>query len=334
MKKNNTIIGGLKALFSMSVLMMAIGTVGSTMSSCSEDVLEKIDCRIGLDASNTYKVGEPVKFNFDGDVDNIVLYTGEAGSEYKNKDRFVVSVDDVEDVSLNLDFQARYGMPGALEVYVSNTFKGLKGTDAKADKSLIQDMVAGGMEGWTKLDYQEGKSKAWTHQTFDLTPYLDNFALAFHWNPQYDGKNALRTYWVNGKLNSNIKGSAPSSTSLIDLGLISVMVNEEKDDNPYVNNAGNGSIIFNKQSTANVIFQGANKKYPNSLDGWVFSVPRPLNKVNNDKPVVIKNLQNYMDEYSYVYEKPGTYEAYFIMKNENYKGSYMDVKHFTINITD
>ena len=47
--------------------------------SCKHEVVYDIDYSISLDKSNTYEVGKPVRFNFSGEVDNIVFYSGETG---------------------------------------------------------------------------------------------------------------------------------------------------------------------------------------------------------------------------------------------------------------
>ena len=54
--------------------------------SCEHDIATKVDFNVTLDESNVYKVGEPIRFNFTGDVDNILFYSGEAGHEYRNRD--------------------------------------------------------------------------------------------------------------------------------------------------------------------------------------------------------------------------------------------------------
>ncbi len=57
-------------------------------------------------------------------------------------------------------------------------------------------------------------------------------------------------------------------------------------------------------------------------------------KVAGDKGVVIKNLQNYMDSYEYVWNDPGTYTATFVGTNSNIEGSSEQVMEFTVTIMD
>ena len=301
--------------------------------ACQHDIVRETDFNVTLDAENTYVVGEPVRFNFTGEVDNIIFYSGETGSQYKYKDRYTVPAEDVLAANLDMDFQARYGLAGALEIWVSSTFEGLNGEDGAADRATIKAMVDGGMQGWTKLDYQEGASTKWTEQMFDLSAYVENFCIAFHWcPPQYD--QTQRTYWINGKLSLDLAGTDPTVMDISELGFTTVMMNEQIED-PYKKNAGNGSIILNNPNTGALIFQGVGgNALTYCLDGWAISKPAPLNRVANDKAVVIKNLQNYMHTYEYVWEKPGTYEVVFVGTNSDYLSATSEIKTITLNIID
>ena len=66
------------------------------MASCQQDVVYEVDYNITLDPANTYYAGDPVKFNIDGDVDNLLFYSGETGSQYIYKDRYEVPLEEAE----------------------------------------------------------------------------------------------------------------------------------------------------------------------------------------------------------------------------------------------
>ena len=302
--------------------------------SCQHDVVSEIDYNIALDKENTYLAGEPVKFNIKGDVENLVFYSGETGSQYIYKDRYSVPVEDVISANLHLDLQARYGDAGALEICVSNEFAGINGADdPEGDRAAVKAMVEAGMPGWVKLDYQEGASTKWTAQDFPMTDYLDNLCIAFHWCPKAIDKTQ-RTYWINGEISLEMQGTEPSKMKLSDLGFHPLMMNVEVD--AYKKNAGNGSIRFDNATNAGEIcFQGVGANaLPYAIDGWVFTTPRPLNRVANDKGVVIKNLQNYMHEYTYTGTEPGTYEVVFVGRNENYASASEQIHKYTITILE
>lgn len=317
----------------MKKLNMLLFLVPVLALSCKHEVVYDIDYSISLDKSNTYEVGTPVRFNFSGEVDNIVFYSGETGHRYEFRNRYEVSREAVKEASLQIDYQARYGDPGAMEVWISKEFAGLSGTDAAADKATVKAMTEGNMAGWERLEYQEGASQKWTTQKYPLNEYMSSFAIAFHWNPK-DNKKTQRSYWINGGITLDLEGMKPSTINFSGLDFVTVMMNDEIED-PYMKNNGNGSIILNKPSTATLIFQGIGANaLPYAIDGWVISKATPLNKVANDKGVAIKNLQNYLHTFEYTWTEPGTYTVTFVGTNSNYAGASQDVKEMTITIFD
>ena len=308
--------------------IVMIGAVAALAAACTQNVVYEIDYTVSLDKENTYMAGEPVRFNFDGLVDNIVFYSGEIGHQYKFKDRYEVPMESVKAADMNIEYQARYGEAGALEVWVSNSFEGLNGSDGAADRAAIKAMVDGGMEGWTKLDYQEGASTKWTSQNYDLKDYMNGFSIAFHWNPPTNTKTQ-RTYWINGEITLDLEGMNPSVIDFTSLDLVSVMMNGEIED-PYYKNNGNGTINLNKRE-ADIVMQGVGANaLPYAIDGWLISKPIPLNKVSNDQGTVIKNLQNYLHTFEYTWTEPGTYTVTFVGANSNYAGRSEKVHEFTI----
>ena len=308
--------------------IVMIGAVAALAAACTQNVVYEIDYTVSLDKENTYMAGEPVRFNFDGLVDNIVFYSGEIGHQYKFKDRYEVPMESVKAADMNIEYQARYGEAGALEVWVSNSFEGLNGSDGAADRAAIKAMVDGGMKGWTKLDYQEGASTKWTSQNYDLKDYMNGFSIAFHWNPPTNTKTQ-RTYWINGEITLDLEGMNPSVIDFTSLDLVSVMMNEEIED-PYYKDKGNGTINLNKRE-ADIVMQGVGANaLPYAIDGWLISKPIPLNKVSNDQGTVIKNLQNYLHTFEYTWTEPGTYTVTFVGTNSNYAGRSEKVHEFTI----
>ena len=308
------------------------------MASCQHDVIYKADYNVTLDPANTFYAGDPVKFNFDGEVDNLLFYSGETGSQYIYKDRFDVSMEDVISANLHLDIRGRYGFRAdyeALEIWVSKDFAGINGVDdPDGDRALVARMVEDGMPGWTKITEFVDKNKdEFFGYDIPMNDYLSNLCIAFHWNTG-DPKVTQRTYWINGKISVDMKGTEPSEMKLTDLGFKSLMMNTEVD--AYKKNAGNGSIRFdNAAASGEIAFQGiGGNQLTYAIDGWVFTTPRPLNKVANDKGTVIKNLQNYLHSYEYTWNTPGTYKVTFVGRNENYASSSEMVKEMTITILE
>lgn len=328
------------------------------LSACEQDVVYKVDYNVTLDPENTYYAGEPVKFNFTGDVDNLLFFSGELGHMYEFKDRREVALEDVAKIDLALDIQARYGYPG-LTIYISDSFDGLNGPNggagngsvddnAAADMKILQEMAeaeaAGTMDqlGWTKLEYKDGASQQWTHHIYsDIEKFKENFCIAFHFKPEKRGTNAQRSYWVNGALKMQFgsvgqDGEIENLTGVADMNFAqmewtSVIMHKEQPD-PYYKNGGDACVDFNK-SDAPLIFQGASDaKWPTQIDLWCISTPSKLNKVSNDVGTVVKNMQNYMDSFEYTWNEPGTYKVSFLGINANYAGTSKELHEFTVNI--
>lgn len=316
----------------MKKYILSLACLALAASCQHEKYNVPVDFTVTIDPSTTFVAGEPVKFNFIGNAENIIFYSGETGHNYEFRDRSEVPVEDVEGANLAFEFQARYGDAGAMKVYVSKTFDGLSGTDGLADRAKVAAMVAAGMPGWTEVPYEEGASTKWTSQDLDVTDYLDNFAIAFHWCPATH-ERTQRTYWINGNLSIALKGAEPTSMKLKDMSLVSVMMNEEIAD-PYQHDKGNGSIAFNN-SAAQLVFQGVGANaLTYALDGWVISQPRKLNKVAHDEAVVVKNIENYLPSYEYTYTKGGTYEAVFVGSNATSTASSRQVQRVTVTVLD
>lgn len=302
------------------------------LAGCQDETLtQEVSCQITLDPSNTYLAGDPVRFLIDGNADNILFYSGENGAQYRFRDRYTVPKEEVKSVTMSMDYQARYGVAGGLDVYVSSSFAGLKGDDGEADRATVAAMYEGGMQGWQKLVYQEGASTVWTHQDYDISDYTDNLTVAFHWHPINNGVSAQRTYWLNGTFQVEIDGVGVSSFPLTDLNPTVVAMNPEV--SPYNKNE-NASVRFDS-SSAQIVCEGVAKgALDYALDSWVFTTPSALNHVSNDKGIVVKNLQNSLDFYDYIYEGAGNFTASFVCINANTLGSSRQVVEMPVSIID
>lgn len=297
---------------------------------CQHDVVEDIDFNVTLDPSNSYLKGEPVRFNFVGNMDNVVFYSGEEGSEYKYRERYTIPVENIESATLSLSVLSQYGKADALEMWVTDKFEGLWGDNKEKDLELIKSLVDSGMSDWQKIEYKDPSSGGTVEINLDILELKENFCIAFHWNPTYDGRSSQRTYKVNGEVALDIKDLGASRMDLGGLDFTAVMMNEGRDG--YIADNKNGEIALNDK-VYDLYFRGCNAtEFQYALDGWAISRPRPLNKVANDKGLVIKNIQNYLNTYEYTWNEPGTYTVTFVGTNSNYMGASQEIKEITVTI--
>ncbi len=322
-----------KILFVLSLAVAGLLTV-----SCEEDLLRDTDeVYVTLSKENTYQVGDEVRFLFHGNPDYVYFYSGEVGSQYEYRDRTTISMEDLETCKLVVEYTALYGLAGALDVYASKTFEGLKGNDAQADLATMQAIQATmgsdkEIPGWERLPYNEVTTTP-TTQEYDITDYADSFCLAFHWNtPAFD--QTQRTYRINLSVKTKFKGYDEVTTPASSLGFTSVSMNSDYISDPYYHDQGNGSVRF-LATGYDIIMQGVGAGVlPYCLDSWVVSTPRPLNNITPDTGLSVKAFSDDVTEYGYTYETPGTYQASFMIPNGNNKGLSRKLQQMMINIVE
>ncbi len=322
MKRKNLILAALPLLFAFT--------------SCEQDIYNEIEFSVALDKSNTFKVGEPVKFDFKGNANYILMYTGDIGSEYQYRNRTEVAMEDLETCKLKMSVQARYGLADVLDFYVApTTFEGLSGLNGTMDYQKMVAVQDSNYDGWTELDFTDGPSTKWTDYEYDgLAKYADGFTLAMHWNPQ-DFTQTQRHYWINLSLEVKFKGHDAVTITKDELGFTALSMADANQDNRYHINASDGSVIFNKPTTADIMLQGVGgNKLDYCLDYWVVSKPRKLNSISPDKPLDIKSIKDDIDSYSVTYDTPGEYTATFIATSANIYGSSQEVKSVTFTVTE
>lgn len=332
------------------LLQYIVGALGILFISagCEQaNIYSDVDFNVTLDQSNTYVAGEPVRFNISGNPDNLLFYSGEIGHAYEYHERYEVPVEQVKSMILDMQIQHRYGTnEPALEIWYTNQFEGLLGTDGVADLATVKAMEEAEMPGWKRIDFDdpgEAEGVFFGVTSPDMKDCVDNFCIAFHWNPNDAtlSENASRpmdTYWVNGVLTIDVEGMNPLQYSLKELMGIAVCYiagdpdrPDKAPDNIYWLNQGNGSIRLDVDH--DISFNGGyyrNLGY--DCESWIFSYPRAFNVATPDQGVVIKNIQNYLDTYEYTFTEPGTYTVTFVGTNSNYIGESRDVQEFTVNI--
>ncbi len=339
----------------------------SALTGCEQtDIYQDVDFRVTLDPSNTYQVGDPVRFNISGNPDNLLFYSGEDGHEYIYRDRYLTSVENVDSVVLFLQIQHRSGARNdgntELEIYYNPKFQGLNGNDENADRTLIEDLMNGGLEdpasGWTRIPYDKENPEQDVYDTVsvkftDNSVIAEQFCIAFYWNPPQPEKPTtsnvnMDTFYVNGDLTVYFPGGVEMEYSLKSMMGTVFMLDEafkkwsnNSLNSPYYYNDGNGTIRLDAQQ--DIVFAGGaywdnistdtpNDGIPHYCNGWIFSAPRSFLSIEADKPEVVKNLQNYTTSYEYTYDEPGPFRVTFVGANENYQGASSKIQEMTVNI--
>lgn len=310
------------------------------MSGCSQQsIVTPVDFDVVLDSANIYRPDEKIHFKFRGDADYIVFYSGEAGHEYRYKDRTSVPIEDVNSVKLNLEIETLWNARKveALSVYTTDKFDGLNGADGKADRAKMKDIFSNGMQGWTDLEYKAASHGVWLKQSYDISGLMSNFSMAFHWAPNtFKFTNSQPTFHLNGNIEMRFGENGIVKTSLRDLNYQTIVMNEQ--DPPYlVGHRGDttniGTMHFDNTQYA-IEFEGCSQSYLTyEIDAWCISKPMALNSILPDTGQQIKSMMNPILDFEYKYTKPGTYKAVFVGVNDNYQGHKVAAKEVTVIIT-
>lgn len=321
----------------------------AALTACEHDsIYNDIDFQVLLDPTNTYVAGEPVQFNFEGNADYLLFFSGETGHEYRFKDRTSVNAEDIENCLFTLQLNGRSGV-ACMTAYATNTFQGLNGNDEAADKALLESMIDenGDLKGWEKIDLNDPeKNSTWETTTLDVTHLADNFCVALHWNPATI-ESTQRNYWVSANVEVAFRGYDPQTLYSPGLNFVPFSMNDEKEGERYilVTTTGiNGSMRYTGKTglnaeefvlTGSPKYDPANEKtLPYAIDCWVISTPQALNQIAPDEGNSIKTLSGKLDSYTYTFEEPGTYTVTFVATTGNYMGQSRQIKEFNITIVE
>lgn len=346
-----------KATYLAAAMLLA----GANIACEQEGIYDPVDFRVALNAGNTYRTGEPVVFNFEGNADFITVWNGDTGHEYRFRERTSVDPENIRSCKLHLDIAQGYGDADPktrnMDILVTNQFKGLSGNDPQADGEAIRQIAESGHEGWEVLDYVDERNTSYpfTEYTYDITRYADNFALGLHF--YHAAEKQMRTYYVNPRISVQFEGSEPQFYTFAQLGFVpfrtaglyteqSPYISAADTDIYKVNQSGLVKLKGQKNAIAGaeIAFQGftAGKPVSSSLpdllfqpiDQWVMMRPLALNTIAPDTGVNIKGYADDVTTYSCVYNQPGTYTVSFVAATGNYEGQSRIVREMTVTIVD
>ncbi len=340
------------------------------MASCSKklDVGGAPDLMVSTE-SGTYKAGEEITFRFEGHADLISFYSGEDFNDYDFKDGRVV---DVAAAGVNLEFNSSVQLgeqEDQLSVWASTDFNGnddlasvqaatwtnitdrfVLGNSATLVSSTIQsvsDLIAPGKPFYiafkylTKPQVANGFSRTWYVESFSVTSAQE---LAGAPIILTDQANAGFRIIAEDPENTPVRSSM-SSTRLTLLG------NIYKDPADPIYDSANP--IYDPE---NPIYDPESELYdPNAVmpefvpydhnspyndpqrEQWAITKAISLDAVDMgpDWSSAIKGISNSkLEEFTYTYERPGTYKVYFVASNTNIDDSKQVVRELTLTITE
>lgn len=205
----------------LNKLLIAISIASFTFASCESEFTKDAELDVNVATGNgvsfdgqtiTVKSGTPVEFHFKGDPDFLTFYSGEAGKEYKYRERTTVDESEVETSTLKFKLTPQYGNPAnILTMYVSSDFPGIEKGNFEADSVLVEQ------HAWETLIPASDFPTATKAQDFaiDMKPYLGKrIAIAICYRGQTNSVAQTRFTFSNMQiLNQMSKGQETTFTA-------------------------------------------------------------------------------------------------------------------------
>ena len=337
-----------------------------TMASCELEIAVP-DFQVTTE-SNTYKAGEAILFQVQGNADMVAFYSGEPTNDYQFKDGRVINVADKgvtmeftsgvtggaqEDqlrILASTDFDGNYDNLSSVKNanWIDITDRFVLGTSATFVPSTVQDisdLVVPGRSIFIAFRYEtkpqaiHGLANNWMIQSFSLksNESLDEVPIEIT-----DQANA------GFRIVDQEPENAPS-LSTITTTRVSLLGNIYKDPNDPIFDPENPiydpeNPIYDPEShlyepgAVRPEFVPYNPSSPYNdpqTENWAISKPLVIDQVDMgpDRSVAIKGIANSsLEEFSYTYSKPGTYKAYFVAINATINGREEVIREFEFNI--
>ncbi|MDQ8005883.1 MAG: DUF5017 domain-containing protein [Pedobacter sp.] len=288
------------------LLVLSLG-----LASCAKE--EVIAPSFDVSAKSlTYKVGDTINFNFNGQADILTFWSGEDGRNYDNRERTILTGGVVR---MSFTSNVQFGQQVRnLQVYLSNDFTGQYTTTGVESATWI-DLTDRFTYGTTTTSVNSGN--------IDISDVLKPgtpFYIGFKYDGQpVTGTNTQRTWTVNAL---NINNTFPS-------GNVSQLMTQATAGYLFVNILNpNNFWAFNGNA---IIFRPASSTIA-SLD-WAITSPIIADRTKPDVGAGIKSFaDNKLESYSYVYTKAGTYKVVFVASNATVSGQKTVLKELNITI--
>jgi hypothetical protein len=260
--------------------------------------------------STTYKVGDTITFNFSGDPQNVVFWSGAPGSVYEYRDRLFTTGNKL---LVKFNSYQQFGVRNNLTVLVSNNFNGTYDT-TNVKAASWTDITS-------RVTLSQGADQVQSG-TVDMSEFTDgnkSATIAF----RYITTSLIsQNRWVIRTFNAD--NQSPEGT-------ITPMAN--------MTTAGWKAVSFQNPAavwsitSAQLLLQGSATALD---DDWVLTKSFNPNAASPDKGIPIKNITTNLTRYTAagIYTKPGTYKVVFEATNASYKNQAASaLKEITLTIT-
>jgi len=289
----------------------------TSVYACKKDTPDEPTFNVST-AKAEYNVADSVEFKIDGYADVIGFYSGEAGSEYRYRNRLESNNGRLH---LNITTQVVFAsQKNNLALMYSTDFDNIY-TVAGLQAATWTDITS---KFTLAPDIGSTNSAVTASEDVDLSSLVVSgkpIFFAFKYVAQSSATAALggRTWRVSAfNLTNKTPNAAVPISTVTTAGWIGI----------DVKNAANKWVI---QSTTPFLYFAPNSTTSESED-WVITRAIFPNKVNPDKSVNIKAYREAIRNYKYKFNQPGTYTVTFVGKN-GLNGNVKEiVKELTVTV--
>ncbi|MCM1177897.1 MAG: DUF5017 domain-containing protein [Clostridium sp.] len=302
--------------------ILYIALACSLVAACDADGVRDVDFDVSLKNSpDRIYAGDEVTFDFSGDADYVVFWSGEDGHSYGNRERTKVPVQTLEMTYSIMEQYSRPATSQMLTIMVSENFGGsyTKEGIESADWTVLSQNDAE-MDWWVP----SGNVKPAVESGGDLSAYKDrNFTLAFRYATQ-DGPLAEDTQHPRIDISPMALKKVADGVEVTqknpqdDFGFRMVVLEGEK---------GNTNV-----NATTLLFQPASAQ--KNIDIWCISQPMDPSKVSPDKGEPVRTLTMPVKSFAYVFEESGTYTVTFVARNANAWNMNEAVRTMTVEVMD
>lgn len=333
----------------LNKLLIAISIASFTFASCESEFTKDAELDVNVATGNgisfdgqtiTVKNGTPVEFHFKGDPDFLTFYSGEAGKEYKYRERTTVDESEVETSTLKFKLTPQYGNPAnILTMYVSSDFPGIEKGNFEADSVLVEQ------HAWETLIPASDFPTATKAQDFaiDMKPYLGKrIAIAICYRGQTNSVAQTRFTFSNIQILNQMSKGQETTFTAGSFGFTPINMlhrHNLSDQKSMTSNRAYGTVTNNTSGIWN--FKDMNAFFIHSSNAntelkysWLVSNLFVVNACSPDAGTGLKNVTQSLDSYQYTYKTPGTYTATFVATNGNYKQESSVVREYKVMVTE
>ena len=299
------------------------------LSSCMTELKQELTFGATVNTATAQLVKDTIvvkkdstfSFNFTGNPQNIVFYSGEDGLDYKSINTTEIPVSQIDSCFLKFDVTptgTNSVIPNTLSLLLSDNFTGLtNGSSYLTDSTNIRNNSS--LFTWADSTLACGfptTSGVKKSVKMNMMKYMSK-RVCFQFKYQTIQNTIVQPSWTiaNLKFVRYQKGKLPVEMLAANLGLISFdILYKSYAYAPYSQNPGTWD---KKTNTANIVMSSTPIGKPMNED-YLINSPILLNAFTPSTGIVVKNLSNNLADYSYKYSSTGIYNVTFVASNENF----------------